>query len=114
MVFKFNVDGAVFAKLNSVGVGVIVRDWNGQFVATICRKIHAPLGPLEAEVKAVEFGLQFAKQLGITDFILEGDSLIVSRALNHSSSVSVSIDAVIMGIGEASLEFHNVDFSHVN
>ena len=45
--------------------------------------------------------------------ILEGDLLIVSRALNHSSSVPVSIDAVIIGIGKASLEFHNVDFSHV-
>ena len=45
--------------------------------------------------------------------ILEGDLLIVSSALNHSSSVPVSIDAVIMGIGKASLEFHNVDFSHV-
>ncbi|XP_075645090.1 uncharacterized protein LOC142616088 [Castanea sativa] len=112
-VFKLNVDGAVFAKMNSVGVGVIVRDWNGQFVVVICRKLHAPLGPLEVEAKAVEVGLQFAKQLGSTDFIIEGDSLTVSRALNHSSSVPVSIDAVIMGIGEVSMEFHNVVFTHV-
>ncbi|KAK9990307.1 hypothetical protein SO802_025292 [Lithocarpus litseifolius] len=101
-------------ELNSVGVGVMVRDWNGQFLAAMSRKIHAPLGPPTAEAKAFELGLQFAKQLGITDFILEGDLLIVSRALNHSSSVPVSIDAVIMGIGKAnSLEFLNVDFSHV-
>ena len=49
---KFNVDGAIFAELHSMGVGVIARGWNG---------IHAPLGPLEAESKAVEVGLQFAK-----------------------------------------------------
>ncbi|XP_050248972.1 uncharacterized protein LOC126696245 [Quercus robur] len=61
--FKFNVDGVVFAKLHSVGVGVIVRDWNGRFVAAMCKQIHAPLGPLEAESKVVEVGLQFAKQL---------------------------------------------------
>lgn len=97
--FRFNVDGAVFAELNSVGLGVIVRDWNGLFVAAMCKQIHTPLGPLEAEAKAVEVGLQFAKQLGCSDFILEGDSLIVSRALNHSSSVLASIDVVIMGIG---------------
>ena len=65
------------------------------------------------DVKAFEFGLQYAKQLGITDFILEGDSLIISKALNYSSLVPVSIDTVIMGISEASFEFHNVDFSHV-
>ncbi|XP_075658905.1 uncharacterized protein LOC142628749 [Castanea sativa] len=96
LVFKFNVDGAT-----------------GQSVAAIRRKLHAPLGLLEVEAKVVEVGLQFAKQLGITDFIIEGDSLIVSKALNQSSSVPMSIDAVIMGIGEASLEFHNVVFSHV-
>ena len=58
---KFNVDGAIFAELHSVGVGVIARGWNGRFVAAMCKKIHAPLGPLEAESKAVEVGLQFAK-----------------------------------------------------
>uniref|UniRef100_A0A7N2R2Q8 RNase H type-1 domain-containing protein n=1 Tax=Quercus lobata TaxID=97700 RepID=A0A7N2R2Q8_QUELO len=35
--FKFNVDDAVFAELNFVGIGVIVRDWNGQFVAAMCK-----------------------------------------------------------------------------
>lgn len=54
-------------------VGVVVRDWNGQFLAAMCRKILAPLGPLEVEVKAFELGMHFAEQLGITDFILEGD-----------------------------------------
>ena len=49
MVFKFNVDGVVFAELNSVGVEIMVRDWNGQFLAATSKKVHAPLGPLEAE-----------------------------------------------------------------
>ena len=55
-VFKFNVDGVVFAELNSVGVRVMVRDWNPQFLAAISKKIHAPLGPLEAKAKAFELG----------------------------------------------------------
>ena len=110
---KFNVDGAIFTELRSVGIRIIARDWNGRFVAAMCKQIHAPLGPLEAESKAVEGGLQFAKQLGVSDLIIEGDSLIVSRALSQSSSVLASIDAVIMGIRSAALEFHNVYFSHV-
>ena len=58
--------------------------------------------------------MQFAKQLRVSNFIIEGDSLIVSRALNQSSSsVPALIDAVIMGIRSAVLEFHNVFFSHV-
>ena len=86
--FKCNVDAAVFAELKSVGIGVIVRDWHGHFVAawafcsSMCKHLHAPLGPFEAESKAVEVDMQFAKQLGLSDIIMEGDSLMVSRALN--------------------------------
>uniref|UniRef100_A0A7N2M8M5 RNase H type-1 domain-containing protein n=1 Tax=Quercus lobata TaxID=97700 RepID=A0A7N2M8M5_QUELO len=95
-------------------VNMEARDWNGKFVAVVCKQIHAPLGPLEVESKAVEVGLLFAKQLGVFDFIIEGDSLIVSRALSQSSSVPASIDAVIMGIRSAALEYcYNVYFSHV-
>ena len=79
----------------------------------MCKQIHAPLGPFEAESKVVEVGLQFAKQLEVSDFIIKGDSLIVSRALSQSSLVLASIDAVIMGIRSVALEFHNVYFSHV-
>ena len=79
----------------------------------MCKQIHAPLGPLKVELKAAEVGLQFAKQLGISDFTIKGDSLIVSRALSQFSSVPASIDAVIMGTRSAALEFHNVYFSHV-
>ena len=55
---KFNVDGAIFVELHSMGVGVIEQDWdwNGRFVAAMCKQIHAPLGPLEAESKAVKLG----------------------------------------------------------
>ena len=111
---KFNVDAAVFAELHSVGVGIIAQDWNDRFVAAMCRKIQAPLGPVEAESKAVEVGLQFVRKLGVLDLTIEGDALIVSRALNQSSSsVPALIDVVIMGIRSAILEFHNVFFSHV-
>ena len=37
--FKCNVDVAVFAELKSVGIGVIVRDWHGHFVAA-CASIY--------------------------------------------------------------------------
>ena len=65
-----------------MGIGVIVRDWHGHFVAAMCKQLHAPLGPIESESKVVEIGMQFAKQLGLSDIIMEGHSLMVSRALN--------------------------------
>ena len=38
------------------------------------RKILAPLGAIEAETKAFEAGITFAKEVGIREFFLEGDS----------------------------------------
>lgn len=53
------------------------RDDEGRVMAALSKKIKAPLGPVEVEAKDFELGLQFAKDVGIRDLILEGDSLIV-------------------------------------
>ena len=75
--YKINVDGAVFKAQKAAGVGVLIRDCRGQVIAALSKKINAPLGPLESEAKAVEARVQFAREIGIHDFIIEGDSLTV-------------------------------------
>ena len=62
------MNGAVFAWHKSIGVGVLIRDSYGQVVAAISKKINAPL---EAEVKAWEEGVKFAREVGVYDFTLE-------------------------------------------
>ena len=84
----------------------------GRVVAALSKKIHAPLGVVEAEAKAFEMGLQFAKDVGVRDLILEGGSLNVYRAL-LGSTPPPSVDAVVIGMQKACSEFHYVDFSHV-
>ena len=79
--FKINVDGAVFSELKAVGVGVVIRDDKGRLEAALCRKITAPMGAIEAEAKAFEASLLFAKDVGVRDIILEGNSLVVYNAL---------------------------------
>ena len=92
-----NVDGAIFSDLKAVGLGAIIKDEKGCVVATLSRKIHTPLGVVEAEAKAVEMGLQFAKDIGVCDIILEGDSLNVYRALLGLLAPSPLVDAMILG-----------------
>ena len=93
-----NVDGAIFKERKESRVGVIIRDVNSLVVATMCKKFHAPLGPLEVEAKAFESSLQFAKDVGLQEFILEGDSLNVVRALQGLSPPSVLVMCIIYGI----------------
>ena len=77
------------------------------------KKIKAPLGPLEIEAKAVEAGLQFARDIGIQDCIFEGDSLTVFNAICGNSLPPSSVAAVVSGIKTLSCQLRRVDFSHV-
>ena len=72
--YKINVDGAVFRDQKAAGVGVIVWDAEGTLIRACSKRIMAPLGAIEVEAKALEFGLQFAKDLSIHEFTLESDS----------------------------------------
>ena len=95
--YKINLDGLVFKAQKAVGIGVLIRDEQGRVVVVLSQKLNAPLGALEVEAKAVGVALQFARDVGISDFIMEGDSLIVYNALcGHSlpPSFRVQLDSV--------------------
>ena len=73
--YKINVDGAVFGAQKAAGIGILVRDAEGRVIGACSKKIKAPLGAVEVEAKALETGVQFAKDLLIHDILLESDSL---------------------------------------
>ena len=83
--FKVNMDGAVFSNQKVARVGVTIWDDRGRLEAAMSMKIHAPLGAFEAEAKAFEARIIFARDMGVQDIILEGDSLIMYRALHELS-----------------------------
>ena len=111
--YKVNVDCAVFSAQKSEGVGVLIRDPFGQVVAAISKKINAALGALEAEAKAFEAGLQFALDVGVHDFILEGDSMLLCNALSGYSLPPSSVASVVRGINMNCGVLSQVNFSHV-
>ena len=82
---KINVDGALFPTKKLDGIGVVIRDQQDRLLAALCKKIRAQLGVLEVEAKAYEAGVLLARQLGLNDGVLEGDSFTVSNALKRVS-----------------------------
>ena len=111
--FKINIDGAVFASQKTTGVSVLVRDAAVKTIGALSKKIWASLKAIEVEVKAVETGLQFAKDLLIHDFILESDSLLLTNALKELSPPLPTMAAIIYYSLSISREFRQVEFSHV-
>ena len=111
--YKTNVDGVVFSAQKATSVGVVVRDHEGRFIAGLSKKIHDPLGAIVAEAKAFEVGIIFAKEVGIKESVLEGDSIIIVQALKECSHAPLSVVPLIYGMLAKFHEFQNVAFSHV-
>ena len=111
--YKVNVYETVFKAQRESGMGMIICDANGLVVVVLSKKFYAPLGPLEVEAKAFESGLQSAKDVGLQEFILEGDSLNVVHALEGLSPPSVSVMPIIYGIHSSCHDVRKVLFSHV-
>ena len=80
-IFKINFDGAVFAEENYSGVGVVIRNREGLVFAAMAEKIPQLLKPIEIEARAATRALEFAREVGISAAVLEGDPLLVIKAL---------------------------------
>ena len=93
---------------------MIVGDTYGQVIAMLSSKLMAPLGAIETKAKALEAGMQSARDVGIQEFILESNSLVVIRSLMGLSSPPSSVALVVQGLLKFRGEFRKVSFCHVH
>ena len=110
--YKVNSDGAVFASLRKVGLGVMIRDSNGKVIAALSSPMVGPLGTLETEAKAMEVGLRFALDIGIRDVVVECDALAVFNAVQGFVAPSSSILFIVDSILQQARWFRSCYFSH--
>ncbi|XP_075636730.1 uncharacterized protein LOC142608966 [Castanea sativa] len=96
--YKVNFDGAMFANLRKVGLGMMIRDSNGNVIAALSCPMVGPLGALEMEAKAMEVGMRFALDIGIQDVVFECDALEVVNAVQGFAAPSSSILFIVEDI----------------
>uniref|UniRef100_A0A7N2LNM0 RNase H type-1 domain-containing protein n=1 Tax=Quercus lobata TaxID=97700 RepID=A0A7N2LNM0_QUELO len=65
----------------------LIRDHAGTVIAALSQHLHLPLGPLEAEAKAMDVAVSFAWDVGVQEVIFETD-FHCSVGLHHSTSYS--------------------------
>ena len=80
---KINLDGAVFSDENKSGINVVIRDCWGLVIASCSQIVQQAYNSSEIEALAAATALSFAIDIGINKAILEGDSLVVIKALNE-------------------------------
>ena len=93
--YKINFDGAQFVDQASAGLGVVIRDWEGQIIAALSQKVGY-LGSVDlVEALTASRSISFAKELSIHQMVVEGDSLRVIQAINDAKPVQTMYGHVI-------------------
>ena len=95
--YKVNVDAAVFKEQGTCGIGVVIRNHQGQIMGAMCKKLEFPLGALEEKAKAMEAGILLAWDLGLKDIVVEGDAQLIIQALNGSAMPAIPSLKIIEG-----------------
>ncbi|XP_030936422.1 uncharacterized protein LOC115961615 [Quercus lobata] len=111
--YKVNVDAVVFSHLSMIGVGVIIRDHVGSVIAALRKRLPLPLGPLEAEAKALDEDTIFAWDIGVKDVIFETDSTTICHVIESPINALISISTIVLGICSRLCEFRTFQSSHV-
>uniref|UniRef100_A0A2N9G161 Reverse transcriptase domain-containing protein n=1 Tax=Fagus sylvatica TaxID=28930 RepID=A0A2N9G161_FAGSY len=79
--YKANFDGAFSKDTNSGGIGVVIRDQAGLPIATLSQKLPATHSIEITEALAARRAILFAKEVGLTSVVFEGDAENIIRDL---------------------------------
>ncbi|XP_004298091.1 PREDICTED: uncharacterized protein LOC101303799 [Fragaria vesca subsp. vesca] len=77
---KINIDGSFVEVQERGGMGVVVRDNNGDCKAAFARPVHYALSALHAEVEALRAGLLITVQQGWDEVGFESDCVALVKA----------------------------------
>ncbi|XP_018813588.2 uncharacterized protein LOC108985665 [Juglans regia] len=109
-VYKANWDASVDQVQSRMGVGVVIRNWEGSVTATLrssrCIFLDAKLAEAMAALRAV----LLCKQLGISRVLLEGDALNVVNDINSEAKDWSSVGLIIQDI---KAELQNLEYGSI-
>ncbi|XP_065620311.1 uncharacterized protein LOC136063608 [Quercus suber] len=108
---KINFDGALFKDINKAGLGVVIRNDHGQVIASLSEQIQMPFSSDLVEALAAARAISFAYELSFTNYVLEGDSDVVIKALKHSDD-SLSSFGHILASAKTLTDVKCITFSH--
>ena len=96
--YKVNFDGALFAVDNSAGLGVVIRNSEGQVMLSLSEKTTLPFIAIEVEAMAARRALKLALETGFQQITLEGDSQTLILALKNNTHFVSSYGHILKDI----------------
>ncbi|KAL5811377.1 hypothetical protein ACOSQ3_028113 [Xanthoceras sorbifolium] len=109
---KLNVDASLKAEASLVGLGDVIRDHEGLFMAGLSRKLYGLVSVEVAEALAILNGIHLAIESGFNHLLVESDALNVINYIKSRSPPLSEVGLVIADIFSICLHI-NVEFSFV-
>jgi ribonuclease HI len=81
---KLNWDAAVDVKNKTIGLGIIIRDDKGSFLAALSKRLQIEVSPVVAETLAALHAVLFCLEMGYPKAWFERDALQVVNEVNSA------------------------------
>ena len=101
-----------FAEEKCSSLGVIIRNQEGLVIGSMSTRLPQQLQPIEIEALVASKALEFAKEVGISEAVLEGDSLLVMKALKTKNAGLAPFGLLIQDSLTLSSGFFKLSYSH--
>ena len=92
---KINFDGGIFDEVNKSGIRVVICNHYGLLIMSVSLWFPQAYKPVEIEALVATQVLQFGLEIGIDRVIVEGDSVVVMKALANESRNMTSYGVLI-------------------
>ncbi|XP_075658761.1 uncharacterized protein LOC142628577 [Castanea sativa] len=110
--FKVNFDEAVFKEDKQAGLGVVIRNHQGQVIASLSENVVLPPSIEDVEALVAVRAVSFAAKLGVLSTVIEGDLEVVIKALK-SEEESLSTFGHLISAAKLSMDgFSSLSFTH--
>ena len=113
-IYKVNYDGAIFEQQGKAGLGVVIRNSNGEVMASMSLLVQLPSTVAQVEAMAARKATEFALEIGFDEIILEGDSEIIYKDLLNIGSSLALHGHLIQDVKALVPLFSSICFSHVS
>ena len=111
--FKVNFDGATFEKEGSAGLGVVIRNGDGQVMASLSQLVPLPHSVIEVEALAARRGVELAPELSFYNIELEGDLTGLISSLNDGHRSLAQYGHIVTDIHYLASQFFVFNLSRV-
>ena len=90
----------------------MIRDGHGMVIASLSEKLPRAYGPEEVETLAAARALGFAREIGVDNVVLEGDSSIVMTALRGEDHYLSASGLLVEDVQLLAGSFSKLLYSH--